>query len=436
MFTIRAKLAGSALLVVVLVLSALLMIPAASAQDGDPAPAGFRPDAPPYGVRGPYPVGFMTFSAEVDGRPLEGGIWYPALNPDGAEEAITYDLGVGDILPPIVSAQAGRAIPDAAPDTANGPYPLVLSSHGMNGQIYFSAYLHEHLASQGFVVMAMWHNDTFRGSLLASTDEQKAAWTQTVIGSLVLRPQDVSRTLDYAETLTGPEGALAGVIDTDRVAAIGISYGGATSLLAAGARLDFGALPELCASGNYASLLSTMVCQTHSADLPVLEAHLMELAEVDGTPGQLWPSLGDPRIDAVVAMMPGGGSVFVSEEGYAGMQLPVLFMKSGSDEVAIPAYNIDPAWQYSSSTSKTLITLENAGHVIAGQCDPVVVKAIPAFFPSCSDPVWDIDRAHDLIDHFVTAFLLSELTGDTDAAAALAPDAVQFPGITYETTEF
>jgi hypothetical protein len=44
-----------------------------------------------------------------------------------------------------------------------------------------------------------------------------------------------------------------------------------------------------------------------------------------------------------------------------------------------------------------------------------------------------MDRAHDLIDHFTTAFLLTELYGDEDAAAALFPEAVTFPGITYET---
>ena len=45
-----------------------------------------------------------------------------------------------------------------------------------------------------------------------------------------------------------------------------------------------------------------------------------------------------------------------------------------------------------------------------------------------------MDRAHDLTNHFATAFLLSVLKGDAQAAAALAPEAVQFPGITYETT--
>jgi hypothetical protein len=50
--------------------------------------------------------------------------------------------------------------------------------------------------------------------------------------------------------------------------------------------------------------------------------------------------------------------------------------------------------------------------------------------------VWDIDRAHDLVNHFVIAFLLAELKGDAEAAAALAPDVVSFPGIAYEAQGF
>ena len=54
----------------------------------------------------------------------------------------------------------------------------------------------------------------------------------------------------------------------------------------------------------------------------------------------------------------------------------------------------------------------------------------------CDDPVWDGARSHDLINHFVTAFMLAELKGDADAAAALAPESVDFRGIEYETTAF
>jgi hypothetical protein len=47
-----------------------------------------------------------------------------------------------------------------------------------------------------------------------------------------------------------------------------------------------------------------------------------------------------------------------------------------------------------------------------------------------------MDRAHDLLDHFVTAFLLGELYGDAEVAAALSPEAVNLPGIIYETTGY
>ena len=60
-------------------------------QEGDAAVrTGLRPDAPPYAVRGPYWVGTMEFLIEDDERPLNVTVWYPALNPDGVEEAATY----------------------------------------------------------------------------------------------------------------------------------------------------------------------------------------------------------------------------------------------------------------------------------------------------------------------------------------------------------
>ncbi len=45
-----------------------------------------------------------------------------------------------------------------------------------------------------------------------------------------------------------------------------------------------------------------------------------------------------------------------------------------------------------------------------------------------------MDRAHDLINHFTTAFLLDTLKGDEEAHAALLSESVDFPGISYETT--
>jgi hypothetical protein len=46
----------------------------------------------------------------------------------------------------------------------------------------------------------------------------------------------------------------------------------------------------------------------------------------------------------------------------------------------------------------------------------------------------DMGSAHDLNSHFVTAFLLTVLKGDAEAAKALKPENVTFPSIKYETT--
>ncbi|MBK8021522.1 MAG: hypothetical protein IPK19_08850 [Chloroflexi bacterium] len=47
-----------------------------------------------------------------------------------------------------------------------------------------------------------------------------------------------------------------------------------------------------------------------------------------------------------------------------------------------------------------------------------------------------MQRTQDLTHHFAAAFLLDILKGDAEAHAALAPDAVSFPGITYEAQGF
>ena len=50
----------------------------------------------------------------------------------------------------------------------------------------------------------------------------------------------------------------------------------------------------------------------------------------------------------------------------------------------------------------------------------------------CDDPNWDKAYAHNLVKHFTTAFLLSELKQDADASDALASGAVDFPSVTYD----
>jgi hypothetical protein len=83
------------------------------------------------------------------------------------------------------------------------------------------------------------------------------------------------------------------------------------------------------------------------------------------------------------------------------------------------------------------VGFENAEHMIFGStCDVLPFYTEVGFGNGCIDQVWDMARAHDLINHFTTAFLLAELKGDTDAAAALSPDLAAFPGVSYMAQGF
>ena len=97
------------------------------------APQGLRPDAPTYAVHGPFAVGYKSLViGEGTEHPLEGSLWYPALNPTGRKEEITYAITQKDTtwstdLPKVIY---GHALLNAEIDDAQGPYPLVVWSPG------------------------------------------------------------------------------------------------------------------------------------------------------------------------------------------------------------------------------------------------------------------------------------------------------------------
>lgn len=424
--------AARVLIIVIVMASGLALLPGAYAQDGEPERTGIRPDAPPYGVRGPHPVGATAFTAGDEARMLDGMIWYPALNPDGVEEAIAYDLGLGDMFPPEINLLPGQAILDAAADVDGGPYPLVIYSHTGLWVWQPVSYLFEHLASHGFVVMAFYHPGTSVIDTVASESEEETF--EAIADSFVLQSRDISSAIDYAEDATAVDGVLAGAIDTERVAVMGHSLGGNAVLMASGARLDFSPVVDWCKLGQFATDSMAMLCGYYGEDTAELEAHLVELAGVEVQPGEMWPAIADPRVDAIVPMMAGPVAPILGADGLANITLPMLQLKASEDSMGINEFCADVIWANVGSANKTLVTFQGADHMLVPTGCSTVWKE--EFFWWCHDPVWDVDRARDLIDHFVTAFLLAELTGDQDAAAALAPEAAQFPGIQYETTGF
>lgn len=404
------------ILILVVILASMSVV---FAQEAKPEAVGLRPDAPTYALHGPYWVGTMDFKINPDSkRPLDITVWYPALNPKGLAEKVIYPLApkVDMGLPADWRAQlAGHALLDAAPDMAAAPYPLVIFSHGFGGNRQSSAYLTEHLASYGFVVIAPDHIEMWDPALTK------------IANSYVERPLDIQQVIVYAETLTKSGGALAGLFDINQMAVTGWSNGGYTALIAGGGRFDAGALNERC-KGISPNNPFANIC---NATVPN-EAEMAKLAGLDSVPKGFWPSWSDSRVKAVVSL---ASPPVIQEKGLNEIKVPVLALVGTADSDSFTA--VGDIFKSVSSSQKAVVTFANADHYIfnwQAKDAPDFVKI--GFFGVGSDLVWEMDRVHDLINHFTTAFLLNIMKGDKEAAKALATDAVIFPGVEYKAQGF
>ena len=392
------------------------------AQESPPAPepAGLRPDAPEYARHGPYWVGYQPLVIDEETEhPLAAGIWYPALNPAGAPEEITYEMtlkGLGDPETPM--PVYGHALENADFDTSAAPYPLVVFSHGFSMNAPWYGDIIEHLASHGFIVLAPEHVEKWDPA------------SSEILNASIDRPLDVKQVLDAAEEMTAPEGKLAGLIDMENVAVAGHSYGGYTALAMAGAQYDLAAFNARCAElppdDPYMFLCSPIVSK---------EAEMAARAGLDSLPEGLWPAMGDPRVKAILPIA--GDSYLFDAAGLAKITMPVMAIGGTLDTGTPFDWGSKPTYDYVASAKKALVTLENAEHTITLRCATMPWIAATDFGPwICYDPVWDKERGIDLINHFATAFLLAELKGDAEAAAALASENVSFPGIEYQSAGY
>lgn len=397
----------------------------------DESAQGLRPDAPPYALRGPYAVGTADFVVDPDGdEPFMVSVWYPAQAGDGSAEPATYDYGAGGVLPDPMNFIQGTAIRDAVPDTSQAPYPLIAFSPGMGASRMFTLYLLEHLASRGFVVIAPDHVGT---RLVDQMTMEPQAFAEQVFLVQAQRPLQLARAIDYAEALTAADGNLADMINLNKVALGGYSAGGWAAAALAGGQIDFSFVRDWCAQGTYASMIVSTVCgRSAQGSLDAEEQRLKQVAGVDAPAGSAWSPITEPDVDAVFVLAPGGMLTF-GESGLQNVDVPTLILYGSADPTAIPEYNALWTYDHLGSAHKGIVAFEGGGHMMFGQCNAAWTANVPEF---CLDAVWDLARVRDLTNHLGTAFLMAELYGDKDAASALTPDAVQFPGIAYESTGF
>lgn len=255
-------------------------------------------------------------------------------------------------------------------------HPLIVFSHSSGGHRRSSTFLATHLASHGYVVAAMDHSEVVAAELRrreGETDTDRAARIDAVIAS---RVPDVRFLLDYLLGATGSDIAL----DAARIGLVGHSFGGWT---------------------------------------------VLATAEVD------------PRVQAVVAMGPGGstnprpGILPLTLTFAWGRDVPTLYL-AAEDDVMIPLASVYELFDRTPA-SKRLVILRRADHQhflddVEGEHEALRALSLPgdaAWIPSAMRPIAELssgEQAHVFVRGLTLAHLDATLRQLNAAQRFLAGD--------------
>ncbi|MFK8082764.1 MAG: alpha/beta hydrolase family protein [Granulosicoccus sp.] len=352
-----------------------------------------RPDAPQFAAYGEFEIGtrpielinpdqidVLALDADANPsedlpmyhRPLTIQMWYPSF--PGATGRKDLKVRLRDARTEI--DLFGQATKWAAPVVNEGPFPLVIMSHGYPGNRFLLSHLAENIASKGYVVASIDHTD--------STYRTQAAFGSTLRN----RSLDQLFVLNEMARLNDDDGNfLHGLIDTDNTAIVGYSMGGYGAVITAGggvteASVQFGFSPPLGTLGIHQS-----GSDTHNA-------------------------LPDPRVKTAIAFAPWGrNSGFFDAQGMAGIQIPMLFVAGSQDDVSLYEDGVRALWAEAVNVDRALLTFENANHNAAAPYPAPAESYVDntrsgsTTFAHYADAVWDTTRMNNIAQHFTTVWL-------------------------------
>ena len=354
------------------------------------------PDAPELSARGAYAVGVQTFewvnkdqidvlnskegSEPLYDRNLTVEVWYPAAVEGEAAGLTRYEEVMGTSgnpkRPLIPFTFLGRATREAKALSAEGPYPLVVVSHGYVGSRYLMTYLTENLASKGYIVVAIDH--------MESTFRDAAGFQSTLLN----RSKDILFVVNEAAKLGEAQSGhfLSGLVDAEHTAIVGYSMGGYGVLNVAGAAYSEAAIQFFAGMTGGSQALASR-----------------------GSQSEAYRQSFDPRIKAVVAFAPWGMERGVwDSETLKGLKTPTFFVAGSQDDISGYEKGIKAIYEGAVNADRYLLTYRNARHNVAPNPPPVEALApglhIDEYY-RYAEPSWDQRRINNINQHFVTAFL-------------------------------
>ena len=362
---------------------------------GEPA-SRFGVDAPELARLGSYAVGVRAFvltepaqadvlaydrasgAAPMHDRILGVELWYPANPRPGARATVYHGSFPSEPpAPPARFTEPGIAVRDAAP--AGGGFPLVVISHGYSNDVAALTWITESLASKGYVVAAIRHDDP------PITDRSKFSQV------LLRRPLDVA----YVARTLQRRLARERLIDPMRIALIGYSAGGYGVLAVAGATLD----PE-------------------SSAVKLVPGGLLSPYARGGALAQ---SLAVDGLRAAVAIAPMGGGTLAAfgADGLGAIKIPLLLIAGDADRRLPYETGARAFFDQAVRAPRYLLTFKGAGHSIGLNPPPDAMRQRLWDQDWFEGPIWRTERVNAINAHFITAFFDRFLKGDETRAAYL-----------------
>jgi predicted dienelactone hydrolase len=308
-------------------------------------------------------VGISTASA--DPRSFHAGVTRITVQDTTPFEAlIAYPTEAAE-----VSVEEGPIVLSAsrdAPVAAGARFPVVLFSHG-GGTRPGTPLVHRdlllHLAREGFIVIAPFHPGTER--------------------PFVDRPRQIHKALD--SVLADPR--FSKHADPDRIGMMGFSFGGAVTLIVAGANIDLAHL--------------SAYCHDHADDTRACEG-----IAIDGSWAKVPPSRKSDDalpLKALVLLEPYGAPF--EQKGLGSLDLPMLIYSASQSDLRAEGNALAVAQALPRPPQQ--VAVPGSHFVFVDPCSPILAARAPE---ACSDPP-GTDRAaiHQRFRREIVDFLRANL---------------------------